>query len=59
MDQVNELELYKRMVINLRNETVNAMTAAAEFKARLEMMTEENEQLKKRLAAATPIKAAK
>ena len=59
MNQENELELYKRMIVNLRNETINAMTAAAEFKARLEMATEENEELKKRLAAATPIKAAK
>ena len=54
----NEIEIYKRMIINLRNEASNAMTAAAEFKARLEMAMEENEKLKKKLAAAKPNKAA-
>lgn len=62
----NETEIYKRMVVFLRNDATNAMTAAAEFKARLEIATEENERLKKELAAvqkkpaaaAAPAKAA-
>lgn len=54
----NEIEIYKRMIINLRNEASNAMTAAAEFKARLEIAMEENEKLKKKLAAVKPSKAA-
>lgn len=55
---VNELEIYKRMVVNLRNDMINAITAASEFKARLEIATEENEELKKQLAAVKPSKAA-
>ena len=54
----NETEVYKRMILALRNEATNAMTAAAEFKARLELAEEENEQLKKQLAAAGKGKAA-
>ena len=54
----NEIEIYKRMIINLRNEASNAMTAAAEFKARLEIAMEENEKLKKKLSAVKPSKAA-
>lgn len=51
MNQENEAEIYKRMVINLRNDLTNAMTAAAEFKARLDLAQEENEGLKKQLEA--------
>lgn len=58
MNQENEVEIYKRMIINLRNDATNAMTAAAEYKARLEIAIEENEQLKKQLAAARKGKAA-
>ena len=58
MNQENEIEIYKRMIVNLRNDASNALTAAAEFKARLEMAMEENEKLKKKLSAAAPKKAA-
>ena len=51
MNQENETEIYKRMILSLRNDATNAMTAAAEFKARLEIAQEENEQLKKQLEA--------
>ena len=40
------------MIANLRMDAANAITAASEYKARYEMAAEENEQLKKRLAAA-------
>ena len=58
MNQENEIEIYKRMIVNLRNDASNALTAAAEFKARLELAMEENEKLKKKLSAANPGKAA-
>ena len=58
-NQENEIEIYKKMIVHLRNETSNAITAAAEFKARLEIAMEENEKLnKKLLAAQQPKKAA-
>lgn len=47
-----EIEVLKRMILSLRNDAANAMTAASEFKARYEIAAEENAELKKQLAAA-------
>lgn len=52
MNDNQENEVLKRMIANLRMDAANAITAASEYKARYEMAAEENEQLKKRLAAA-------
>ena len=46
-----ENEVLKKMIMTLRNDSTNAMTAAAEFKARYEMAAEELEQLKQQRAA--------
>lgn len=60
MNDNQENEVLKRMIANLRMDAANAITAASEYKARYEMAAEENEQLKKQLAAAgsQPIKKA-
>lgn len=46
-----ENEVLKKMILTLRNDASNAMTAASEFKARYEIAAEELEQMKKQRTA--------
>lgn len=48
---IKENEVLKKMILTLRNDASNAMTAASEFKARYEIAAEELEQLKQQRAA--------
>ena len=53
---IKENEVLKKMILTLRNDASNAMTAASEFKARYEIAAEELEQLKQQ-RAAKPLQA--
>ena len=55
-DLAKENEVLKKMILTLRNDASNAMTAASEFKARYEIAADELAELKK-LQAAKPIQA--
>ena len=48
---IKENEVLKKMILTLRHDASNAMTAASEFKARYEIAAEELEQLKQQRAA--------
>ena len=55
-DLAKENEVLKKMILTLRNDASNAMTAASEFKARYEIAAEELAELKKH-QAAKPVQA--
>lgn len=57
-DLARENEVLKKMIMTLRTDASNAMTAAAEFKARYEMAAEELAELKKASKPLPPVKAA-
>lgn len=57
-DLAKENEVLKKMILTLRNDASNAMTAASEYKARYEIAAEELAELKQQQRAAKQVQAA-